>query len=74
MGFPAVGGGAAILPGGAHKAARSIGPCFACGEFGHLKSTCSKAVTGSAKYPLNSQGINNLLSSGDDDPGELQYA
>ena len=31
---------------------KPIGPCFSCGEFGHLKVTCSKNKVVSNKYPL----------------------
>ena len=39
--------------GGSTRPTRPIGPCFACGEFGHLKSACTKGSSSSTKYPFD---------------------
>ena len=39
------------------KNIRPVGPCFSCGEMGHLRSYCPKAEVGAKKmYPLCCEG------------------
>ena len=52
--------------------ARAIGPCFACGEMGHIRSYCPKTAPENRKwYPLHScaSGV-ELLPASSKEPGD----
>ena len=53
-----VGAPPAAGPGQSVRNTRLPGPCFGCGEFGHLRSSCSKVgLASTSKYPLNHEGL-----------------
>lgn len=58
-----------FAPGPVHPRAssRTISPCFSCGEFGHLRSMCSKMTPATPKY------THNLYSSNADENVDLTF-
>ena len=47
-------------------ATRTVGPCFACGEMGHLRASCPKtSAEGRKRYPFPSRCAMNAAAAGE---------